>query len=220
MYYAMLVDNRVIDIKEKDIPPKYPPTPEGKEVITVECDENTKVGMYYDINTGEFSFPEGVEIIEPTPLEKLTIAKENKINSLSKQCNEAINQGATITFTEGVSEPFTYTINDQANISEMVNAIVLGADSYPYHANNEECRMYSAAEIIMMYSTLSSLKTHHLTYYNQLRAYVNSLTTAEEVYEVQYGQDLTGEYLDKYNTLMTQAQEEISKVLAAMTKNG
>ena len=146
--------------------------------------------------------------------------KEDKIEQLSQQCNEAINQGATITFTEGVSEPFTYTINDQANISEMVNAIVLGAESYPYHANNEDCRMYSASEIIMMYSTLSSLKTHHLTYYNQLRAYVNSLTTAEEVYEVQYGQDLTGEYLDKYNTLMAQAQEEISKVLAAMTKNG
>ena len=80
--------------------------------------------------------------------------------------------------------------------------------------------MYQSPEIVAIYQTLSGLKTHHLTYYNQLRKYVNSLTTAEKVYAVEYGQELTGEYLAKYNELMAQAQVEMEKVLANMTTQG
>lgn len=147
-------------------------------------------------------------------------AKAVKIPQLSEACNAAINAGAEIQLAEDVVESFSYNLDDQANIGDMTNAITLGADAYPYHANGADCRMYQSPEIITMYSTLSALKTHHLTYYNQLRAYVNSLTTAEEVYAVEYGQELTGEYLAKYNELMTQAQAEMEKVLATMSKTG
>lgn len=146
-------------------------------------------------------------------------AKAIKIPQLSQACNEAIYAGAQIELGE-TPETFSYTLDDQANISEMTNAVVLGAEAYPYHANGANCRMYQSPEIVTMYSTLSSLKTHHLTYYNQLRAYVNSLTTAEDVYAVEYGQELTGEYLAKYNELMTQAQVEMEKVLTTMSKSG
>lgn len=143
-------------------------------------------------------------------------AKSIKIPELSNACNEAINAGTTIQFSNGPSEMFTYNIDDQANISEMTNAMILGATSYPYHASGSDCRMYSKDEIVQIYSTLSALKTHHLTYYNQLRAYVNSLTSAEDVYDVQYGQELTGTYLDTYNTLMQQALVEMNNVVEKM----
>lgn len=39
-------------------------------------------------------------------------------------------------------------------------------------------------------------KAHHITYTNQLKLYVCSLTNKEDVESVTYGQDLTGEYLD------------------------
>lgn len=143
-------------------------------------------------------------------------AKSIKIPELSNACNEAINAGTTIQFSNGPSEMFTYNIDDQANISEMTNAMIMGATSYPYHASGDDCRMYSKDEIVQIYSTLSALKTHHLTYYNQLRAYVNSLTSAEDVYNVQYGQELTGIYLDTYNTLMQQALVEMNNVVEKM----
>ena len=158
--------------------------------------------------------------IYQTHLNGLQYAKNIKIKQLSETCNAAINAGAEIQLAEDVVESFSYNLDDQANIGDMTNAITLGADAYPYHANGADCRMYQSPEIITMYSTLSTLKTHHLTYYNQLRAYVNSLTTAEDVYAVEYGQELTGEYLAKYNKLMTQAQAEMEKVLATMSKAG
>lgn len=142
--------------------------------------------------------------------------KTAKIAQLSQACNDAINNGMSVQLSEGVSEDFTYKLEDQSNISEMTNAVVFGADGYLYHANGADCRMYTSPEIVTMYSTLSGFKTHHQTYFNQLRAYVNSLTTIEDVNAVTYGQELTGEYLEKYNTLMAQAQVEIQKVIATL----
>lgn len=143
-------------------------------------------------------------------------AKAIKIPQLSQACNEAIYAGAQIELGE-TPETFSYTLDDQANISEMTNAVVLGAEAYPYHANGADCRMYQSPEIVAIYQTLSGLKTHHLTYYNQLRKYVNSLTTAEEVYAVEYGQELTGEYLEAYTNLIAQAQEQLQTVLSKIT---
>ena len=175
--------------------------------ITTDND-NVKQHWIYSPETNQFSPPIEVDIVNE--------AKSIKIPELSNACNEAINAGTTIQFSNGPSEMFTYNIDDQSNISEMTNAMIMGATSYPYHASGSDCRMYSKDEIVQIYSTLSALKTHHLTYYNQLRAYVNSLTSAEEVYNVQYGQELTGAYLDTYNTLMQQAVAEMNKVVEKM----
>lgn len=160
--------------------------------------------------------------VECTPEEitaqLLSSIKQSKIAELSNMCNESINQGMEIQLSAEVKEYFTYSIDDQANISEMFNALILGAESYPYHASGAECRMYTPSEIVTMYSSLSGLKTHHLTYYNQLRAYVESLSDAEAIQAVTYGQELTGDYLTKYNQLVTQAQVEMAKVLANLQK--
>lgn len=160
--------------------------------------------------------------VECTPEEiasqLLPSIKQSKIAELSAVCNQAINQGMEIQLTPEVKEYFTYSIDDQANISEMFNALILGAESYPYHASGAECRMYTPSEIVTMYSSLSGLKTHHLTYYNQLRAYVESLSDAEAIQAVTYGQELTGDYLTKYNQLVAQAQVEMAKILANLQK--
>lgn len=61
--YAMLVDNRVIDILiNLDTAPKWPPTPEGIPVVSIECNETVKIGMVYDFETNTFSeyIPESI----------------------------------------------------------------------------------------------------------------------------------------------------------------
>lgn len=175
----------------------------------------TKFGAY------QYKLVEGKPVectLEEITAQLLPSIKQSKIAELSNLCNQAINQGMEIQLTAEVKEYFTYNIDDQANISEMFNSLVLGAESYPYHASGAECRMYTPSEIMTMYSSLSGLKTHHLTYYNQLRVYVESLSDAEAIQAVTYGQELTGEYLIKYNQLMAQAQVEMAKVLANLQK--
>lgn len=148
---------------------------------------------------------------------KLPNVRQEKLAELSQACNQAINAGTQVEVSTGM-EAFTYSLDDQANVSEMATAITLGADGYLYHANGGKCRLYNSPDIVTMYVALSTLKTHHLTYHNLLKQYVNSLTTTKEIEAVKYGQDLTGEYLEQYGQLMAQAKVEMDKVIANMQK--
>lgn len=141
-------------------------------------------------------------------------AVSDKLSELSLACNAAITTGAEIQLSDGSTAQFSYSLEDQSNISEMFNAVLMGATSYPYHANGEGCRMYSAADITAIYATLSGLKTTQTTYYNQFRQYVQTLETVPKVNAVKYGDALTGEYLETYNTLIAQAQAEMQKIFA------
>lgn len=184
-------------------------------------------GAPYSINTANPI--EGIEAITLTKQEDwteemmasynemvLNQAKTYKLLELSEACNAAIENGAEVELSDGAKESFTYTLADQANVSEMFTAVMSGATEYPYHQNGGDCKMYSAQDIIKIYSTLSGMKTGQITYQNQLKQYVKTMTNVDDVYEVSYGQELTGEYLEKYNTLIAQAQEQMQTVLSKM----
>ena len=68
----------------------------------------------------------------------------------------------------------------------------------------------------LRYSTLSMYKTSQLTYHNQLKQYVMTLDDPAAVKAVTYGQQLTGTYLEQYNTLMAEAQEQMQAVLSKL----
>ena len=58
-------------------------------------------------------------------------------------------------------------------------------------------------------------KTSQLTYHNQLKQYVLTLDP-EAAKAVTYGQELTGTYLEQYNALMAEAQEQMQAVLSKL----
>ena len=59
--YAMILQNRVIDVlKNQEVEPYYPPDPSGNPVTAIPCDDAVTLGMIYD---SEYTPPEP----EPTP---------------------------------------------------------------------------------------------------------------------------------------------------------
>lgn len=152
---------------------------------------------------------------QPSELEQ---AKQNKILSLCESNDKAINEGTTVALSTG-EENFTYALDDQTNIKEMFDGVKLGLEQYSYHENSGQCRMFSAQDIITLYFTLFTYKTKLLTYYNQLKHYVESLETVEEVNQVEYGQELTGEYLARFNEIVEQDQQEVNKVMEKFMGN-
>ena len=70
--YAMILQNRVIDVlKNQEVEPYYPPDPSGNPVTAIPCDETVALGMIYDPETvtfSEYTPPEP----EPTPEPQLT----------------------------------------------------------------------------------------------------------------------------------------------------
>lgn len=145
---------------------------------------------------------------------EITAKRNDKLTEISNDCNNTIIAGSEVELSNKEKKHFTYTIEDQSNISEMFNAVIMGAEAYPYHADNESCMMYSASDIVLIYVALSSLKTSQTTYHNMLKQYIQTLKSYAEIDSVKYGQPLMGEYLSTYETLMASAQAEMEKILA------
>ena len=133
-------------------------------------------------------------------------ARNDKLAELSAACEAAINAGTKVKFSDGSERLVTYDIKEQANIKELFDAARMGAPAYLYHTPSGDCMMYSAADIFAMYSTLARYKTQQLTYHNKLKKYVQSLDIVPAIQAVKYGDPLTGEYLEDYNTLIAEAE--------------
>ena len=142
--------------------------------------------------------------------------EKTKLEELADACSAAIDAGTSVDLPSGSRESFTYTVADQANVSEMFTACIAGATGYIYHANDGPCKTYPVADIVAIYSTLSMYKTGQLTYHNQLKQYVLTLDNPEAVKAVTYGQALTSIYLEQYNALMAEAQEQMQAVLSRL----
>lgn len=188
----------------------YNPEKDYKGFVNLEINEDNKIiNVTWNDEAYEAYLSE-----QPDPTIK---AKENKIEELSQACNQTIENGSEVVLIDGSKENFTYSLADQANVSEMFTAVMAGATEYPYHENDGICKMYSAQNIVKIYSTLSGMKTATITYHNQLKQYVKSLTDLGEINSVQWGQELTGEWLDNYNTLIAQATEQMNNVLSKVS---
>ena len=128
---------------------------------------------------------------------KLKEAKVNKITELSALCEQAIIDGVTIE-----DKHYSMALTDQLNLESLKTTIMAGAKTVPYHANGESCRLYTSDDFLTIYNACAAHKISQTTYFNQLRQYVNDLTSADEVCAVSYGQELTGKYLEAYNQIM------------------
>lgn len=99
--YAMILQNRVIDVlKDQETEPYYPPDPSGNPVTAIPCDDTVTLGMIYDPETGAFSEytppePEPVPEPQPTQLDRI----EEQLNALTadsvtiEKLNAAISEG-------------------------------------------------------------------------------------------------------------------------------
>ena len=226
-YIRLNADNVVMEIIPGE-DSRFPGIPIEKRysadfiAALIQTADETEVEQNWIYNPDDQTFdeppaPEPGPEPEPEP-EPVEVARAAKVAEISAACNAAIDAGTSVDLPSGTREEFTYTVADQANVSEMFTACLAGATGYIYHANNSPCKTYPAADVVAIYGTLSMYKTGQLTYHNQLRQFVNSLTTAEDIRTVTYGQPLIGEYLTKYNELMAEAQTQMDAVLAKISQ--
>lgn len=150
--------------------------------------------------------PEPLPEPDPEPEPELTLeeVKKEKIAQLSSTCEQCIYNGVTMEI-DGETKHFSYKAEDQVNLGNALQlAQVTGLD-VPYHADGDNCKLYTPEQIVELYVQQMTNLTHNQTYFNQLRMHVETLEEKEDVENIMYGQDLTGKYLDKYTEIMTQA---------------
>lgn len=167
----------------------------------------------YRINGTAIQLSKDGSVYDPVVerVKELEKAKEEKIESISDSCFFTINYGFFVEI-QGEQKHFNFTTEDQQNIKTAFDLAFTTKMSVPYHADGEDCKLYTPEEITRIYIAGQLHVTHHQTYYNQLKQYINSLDNIEDVNCVQYGQRLTGIYLDTYNSIMSQTQNIINAI--------
>lgn len=157
----------------------------------IPCFEN----WVYDEGTNSFFAPSA-----PSPSFTLDEAIAFKTLEINQACENAIVAG----FDYNGSH-YSLTTNDQANILAWSGLAQTGK-SVPYHADLEECRVYSALEFMGLAATATAFKAKHTTYCNLLKMQVRAMETLADVYAVRYDvttlNGLDGEFLERYNVVM------------------
>ena len=121
----------------------------------------------------------------------------NKKAELSKACQNSIYAGIDYNGFH-----YSLTDQDQTNIIVWSNVAEKGA-TVPYHADGEHCRAYTPEEFLGLTASATGHIAHHTTYCNLLMRWIETLTSANEINAVVYGEtQLTGIYLEEYNANM------------------
>ena len=70
--YAMLKNNKVIDVIFSEEKPQWPVTNSGVPIVAIACEGSVEIGMIYDDEAEKFSFPVPVKTEAiPTQLDRI-----------------------------------------------------------------------------------------------------------------------------------------------------
>lgn len=133
-------------------------------------------------------------IVEPEKEVTIEFVRESKIAEMSAVCNNTITNGFDMVLDDNSSHHFSLSVQDQLNLVSLSAMIAAGKTEIPYHADDELCRMFSVNEINAIVEMATNFKTYHITYFNSLKAYINSMNEIEEIANVTYGIDIPEEY--------------------------
>ena len=116
------------------------------------------------------------------PLDEI---RADKLVELSASCNAAITAGMDVETTQG-TEHFSLQETDQINLTTALSAIQNGSTGYPYHADGQLCRLFSAKEIQDIAEASIKHKLYHTTLCNHLMAWVRRVEDKKELANIKY----------------------------------
>lgn len=182
-------------VYQRQIPAESTTLPNGETIVIREAylqveklgftDSNKEIqiaeALKYSYN-GEYTIEE-----EPDdrPLDEI---RADKLEELSSSCNAAITAGMDVETTQG-TEHFSLQETDQINLTTALSAVQSGASGYPYHADGQLCRLFTAAEIQAIAAASVKHKLYHTTLCNHLLTWARRAETREELTGIAYAAD-------------------------------
>ena len=121
----------------------------------------------------------------------LAKAKQDKIKHLSNICNNNITTGFSVKLSDGNLYSFKLTTEDQLNLMNLENQLILGAETFIYHATDQPCRFFSKEDMNKIIRAFKNYTLYHTTYFNIAKQYIKALTDIEKVQLFTYGTDVS-----------------------------
>lgn len=140
----------------------------------------------------------------------IDIVRDALITRMSAACSTAIYNGVDVMLSDGETHHFSLSIEDQLNLISLQGMLSSGAETVPYHADGEECRYYSAADFTAVTTAATNWKLYQESYFNSLRAYIQSIDAMADLLAVTYGMEVP----EGYQTVV------LRQMLAVQTQGG
>lgn len=170
------------------------------DVVRIERDEYDRLFAAIEANAE-------IVIEEPTVEEISAVIEESdvavefirnsKIAEMKNICNKTITNGFDIELSDGESHHFSLATHDQLNLITSAQMIVDGCELIPYHADGELCKYYSVLDMQDIINMSNSWKSYHISYFNSIKAYINSLDSMSDIVDVCYGMEIPEVYQSK-----------------------
>lgn len=129
-------------------------------------------------------------------VQTLAEIKEQKIKEMNAAQQEIIQNGVEVTLSDGTIERFTLKDQDQTSLMGLQTEVAKGNDQIPWHTEDqsEHCKYYSNADMQLILTAAMGFVTYEVTWFRDLRIYINSMETKEEVEAVTYETPIPYEY--------------------------
>ena len=168
-----------------------------REQFGVFTDYTTEYSSDFKLSNDGSVEPSNPDVPTPEPIEKtLEEVKLEKVTEMNNVQQQLIENGVNVTLTDGTVEHFTLTDKDQASLMGLQAKAMSGETLLPWHNSDqaEHCKYYSVEDMLTITDTALKYVTYHVTYFRDLRIYINSLETKEEVELIQYGVIIPPQY--------------------------
>lgn len=177
---------------------------------------DTFVTLYKRISETEFELSDNGEIyVPPEPIPEpepyvptLEEVREAKVQEMNAVQQAMIQSGVNVALTDGIVEHFTLTEHDQTSLVGLQSQVAAGEEAIPWHTSDEmeHCKFYSNTDMQLIVTAAMAWVTWHVTYFRDLRIYIRSLESKEEVAGIVYGMELPEEYQSEPLKVMIAAQ--------------
>ena len=160
-------------------------------------------GFQYSDDGSVYVEPVPKPIPEPT-LDDIKAEKVAEMNAIQQQI---IANGCEVQLADGSKETFTLTQNDQLSLNSLSVKVLEGMTFVPWHPADEDtpCRFYTEADMKTITDTCLNFVSWHVTWFRDLRRYIRSLTTKEDVEAITYDSYIPPEYQSEVlKTMLTQ----------------
>lgn len=148
--------------------------------------------------------------------------KEFQILQVQSAVQQDIFAGKSIELSNGESEYFEFTLEDQSNISNLYMAIISGngaITSLPFHSHGNYCRQYSAYDLIIIYAEMQKFITEKTTIANFTIQKIREAESKEEVAAMYYGMEFDAETTAQIEEILLSTMAVIDNILNNITPN-
>ena len=127
--------------------------------------------------------------------EPIENVRERKISEMNAVQQSMIANGFDIVI-DGKVKHFTLTDHDQTSMLGLMGQVQMGIKQIPWHTSDhdEHCEYFTNEQMKSIIEKATGFLTYHITYFRDLRIYINNLSSKEEIEAVEYGIQIPNEY--------------------------